>query len=135
MPRARFDVQRTVVIPWPLASPCLSRVGSRERRPYRSGWLELGQVQTGRGEEGTPIRLRCFTRRVFFLRRKRFEVRETALWIELDVDHARHGRLGIVLLDGARNEHLITQAEGEHGIGALAIPEFERRRTAASDLV
>src|ERR1700733_14367031 len=135
MPRASFNVQRALVVSGPLARPRLPHIGRCQRRPYWSGWPEFGQVQTGRGEQRTPIRRRRLTGRIFFFRRERLKVSEPALWIELHIDHPRHGRFGIVLLYAARNEHLIVQAKGQHGIGALAIPELERRRTAASDLV
>ena len=117
MPGGGFDVQRAVVVSRPLAGPGLAHVGGCQRRPYRRGWLEFGHVQAGGGEERAPIRRRSLSGRIFSLRRKRLKVGEPALWIELDVDHARHGGLGIVLPD-ARPESTSRLCRPEASIGS-----------------
>jgi hypothetical protein len=136
MPRRGFDAQWPAFVPGPLAGPGLAQVGGGQRRPDRRGGFEFGHVQAGGGEESVPIgRRKIWPRADLLFPAGSLQSSEPALGIQLDIDHARHGWLGIVLIDAPRNQHVIRQAERQHGFGALAIPEGQRRRTAASNFV
>ena len=130
--RRRLDAKRPIAI-GPFARPRRARVGCGQPCPHRLGRLQRRLIEAGQLKERRPIDRGRAHRRRLSLRWNRFKERQATLMIDVDLDHVRRDRRRIGAVDDAGREQVGLERHRHERLGALPIPELQRRWTLFQD--